>query len=57
MMENVYCPLQGKEIEYGECFETCMVAERMAPERLLPKAIKGNPKFRETCLNCKNHRE
>lgn len=31
MDDFVYCPLHGKKIEVGDCFEIAMVAEGMAP--------------------------
>lgn len=52
---KINCPLLGREIEDGICFDISMVAEGMAPERTAPKEARV-PGFKEICLNCKEHR-
>ena len=52
---KIDCPLLGREIEDGICFDISMVAEGMAPERTAPKEARI-PGFKEICLNCREHR-
>ncbi len=55
-MENRKCPLMdGETVSENFCFECCMVTERYIKPDSLPEKIKGNPDFREICLNCEYH--
>ena len=57
MIDEVRCPLYNKQISCSDCFEICMVAEHMAPRRLLDDEIKKKQNFENICMNCENHRE
>lgn len=49
------CPLLGRNIDEGICFDISMVAEHMAPERTAPDEAIQKENFREICLSCPNH--
>lgn len=57
MDDLVYCPLYEKKIEVGDCFEISMVAEGMAPDRLLDRVVVKNENFVKICMTCENHKD
>lgn len=56
-MKKVNCPLMGKEIDDGICFDIHMVVEGVAPERTAPKKAIKTSGYKEICIKCPNHRE
>ena len=54
--EKIDCPLFNHSINDSVCFDICMVAEGMAPEWTVPKEARI-PGFKETCLNCRLHKD
>ncbi len=57
MERNRICPLlDGKSISEDNCYEYCLVAEKMLkPDRILPESVKVKEDFREICLSCEHH--
>ena len=47
----------AKKIEVVDCFEIAMVAEGMAPQRLLDEIVSKNKDFVEICMKCENHKD
>lgn len=41
----------------GDCFEISMVAEGMAPDRLLDRVVVKNENFVKICMTCENHKD
>lgn len=56
-MAKIKCPLMNKEIENERCFDICMVAEGLAPERTAPEEAVKMPDFKNICLECEMHKE
>lgn len=56
-MGFVECPLLGREIEDGICFDITMVAEGTGPKWTAPDEATAICGFEAICLRCKNHRE
>ena len=53
----IICPLMGKEIDDGLCFDIHMVSEGLAPERTIPKEAREVLDYQKICLSCENHKE
>lgn len=57
-MENkLFCPVMEEMIEDGICFDIHMVVEGLAPNDTVSMKVIENPKYKEICLSCPNHRE
>lgn len=56
-MESKMCPVLESMIDDGLCFDICMVAEGMAPERTVPCEAIIKPNMNEICLKCKYHKD
>ena len=56
-MKTVYCPIKSDQINGGDCYWLCSIAEReVKPPEHLPDDIgEWNEEKREKCLNCKYH--
>ena len=54
-MENKVCPILECSIDEGLCFDICMVAEGVAPERTVQREA-NKPNMNEICLECKYHK-
>lgn len=54
--EYIECPLMGKKIEDGICFDISMYAEEIAPARTVPNEVLQIENCRKKCLECKYHR-
>lgn len=52
-MENRICPILESVIDDGLCFDICMVAEGVAPERTVPNEVTIKPNMKEICLKCR----
>lgn len=57
MGSKLSCPIMKEMIEDGVCFDIHMFVEGLAPSRTVPKKVAENPKYKEICLSCPNHRE
>ncbi len=49
--EKVKCPLYKKTIRVDMCFDTIMVVDKKAPERIIEKKLSDTDK--KICKNCK----
>lgn len=56
MANKIECPLMGELIDEGTCFDIHMVIEDGAPSWTAPEKAVKNPKLKEICLKCPNHR-
>lgn len=54
-MTMVFCPVKDGQIDGGDCFVVCEIADGNAPESVLPERIAWNEDQRQKCLNCKWH--
>lgn len=57
MANKLLCPIMGEIIEDGICFDIHMVVEGLAPDNTIPAKVVENPRYKEICLSCPNHRE
>ena len=57
MEEKWYCPIVNEEMLDYDCYDICLVAERMIKETVLCERIRQKENFREICLNCPHHNE
>ena len=57
MEENkIFCPLiDNNEISDGDCYDICLVANKMLKASAIPDMFTEKENFREICLNCKYH--
>ncbi len=56
MGENrIICPLINKEISDDDCYDVCLVANKMLKPSAIPEMFTQKEDFREVCKNCKNH--
>ena len=57
MEENrITCPLiDNKEISDADCYDVCLVANKMLKASAIPEIFTQKEDFREICKNCKNH--
>lgn len=51
------CPLLGKEIDIGTCFDICVVSEGFSPKNELPIGMEYTEEGAELCMNCEYHDE
>lgn len=56
-MTKINCPLCQRKIEDTDCFDICMVAEGLAPERTINKQVLVVKNYRKICVKCQNHRD
>ncbi len=54
-MKTVYCPVKNGNIDGGDCYIICDVADGYVKSTLLPDGLKWNEEQREKCINCKWH--
>ena len=59
MEENrITCPLiDNKEISDADCYDVCLVANKMLKASAIPNMFTQKENFREICLNCPHHNE
>ena len=57
MEENrITCPLiDNKEISDADCYDVCLVANKMLKASAIPEMFTQKEDFREICKNRKNH--
>ena len=57
MTKTAICPMTEKPITGGECFDTSMVMERMAPlyTAHIPLTKEDVARLRDLCLTCPYH--
>lgn len=53
----VQCPLVGRSIDMGTCFDIHMVVCGEAPKYTAPDEIYNNENYVSICENCKWHRD
>ncbi len=56
-MAMIDCPLMGRKIDDGICFDIHMVVEGVAPERTAPEEVIQIKDYKDICMRCPNHRE
>ena len=54
---KINCPLLGKEIEDGMCYDIHMNVEGLAPDWTMPKTVLENPGYKKICIQCQHHRD
>ena len=54
-METVYCSVINNQIDGGDCYLICEVADNMCGPFILPDGIDWNEDLRKICLNCPYH--
>lgn len=55
-LKKVKCPLlEDKEISEDDCYDVCLVANRMLKGSAIPDTFTQKENFREICINCPNH--
>lgn len=55
--KKIKCPLMGKEIDDGICFDIHMNVEELAPDWTIPDEVLKISNYKEICLRCANHRD
>lgn len=52
----VFCPLCGRFVDEGICFDIHMVVCGEAPMYTMPKEVLEHKDFKDICERCKYHR-
>lgn len=55
--KKIKCPLMGKEIDDGICYDIHMNVEGLAPDWTIPDEVLKISNYKEICLRCANHRD
>lgn len=56
-LKKIKCPLMGKEIDDGICYDIHMNVEGLAPDWTIPDEVLKISNYKEICLRCANHRD
>ena len=54
---TVYCPVKDGQINGGDCFVICDVADKYIKPTVLPEYIEWNEEQRKKCINCQYHND
>jgi len=55
-MKTVFCPIKNNQINGGDCYLICAIADKEISDRILPDGVNfWNEEQRQKCLRCKYH--
>ena len=56
-MKTVFCPIKNDQIDGGDCYWLCAIANDEITDDILPDGISyWNEEQQKKCLNCKYHK-